>query len=137
MGTTLSLPFSFNIAGSVNTTVSPQRQWADRVLGVIFTTPGERVMQPFFGSDTKGAVFEPEGAVVEYIKRTVTSSFGQFLPELTLRNVFVTKEESELDYEALVVSVDYELPNKEQASVTAKIGTFSRTGELIQEIANG
>jgi phage baseplate assembly protein W len=137
MGTMISLPFSFNISGSVNTTTLIQRQWADRVLSVIFTTPGERVMEPFFGSFTKGAVFEPEGAVVEYIKRTVTSSFGDFLPELTLLNVFVTKEESELDYEALVVSVDYELPNREKASVTAKIGTFSRTGELIQEIDNG
>ena len=137
MATTISLPFSFNVAGSVNTTASYQRQWADRVLGVLFTTPGERVMEPNFGSLTKSAVFEPEGVVVEFLTRTVGAAFGQFLPELTLLDVSVTKESSELDYEALVVSVNYRLPNREEASVTAKVGTFSRSGELLQEIDNG
>lgn len=137
MAVTISLPFSFNASGAVNTTASYQRQWADRVLGVIFTLPGERIMKPAFGSLAKSAVFEPEGVVADYISRTVSAAFGKYLPELTLLNISVTKEEEELGYEALIVSVDYELPNREEANVVAKVGTFSRTGELLQEIDNG
>lgn len=137
MATTISLPFSFNVSGSVNTTSLYQRQWADRVLGVVFTLPGERVMRPSFGSQAKASVFEPEGSVVDFVTRTISSAFGQFLPSLTLLNVSVSRDQEELGNEALIVSVDYELPNREEASVTAKIGTFSRSGELIQEIDNG
>lgn len=137
MGTTISLPFSFNVSGAVNTTASYQRQWADRVLGVLFTLPGERVMRPSFGSQAKAAVYEPEGVVGEFVTRTVTAAFGQFLPELSLSGVKVTTENGGLDDQVFVVSVDYELPNKQKDSVTAKIGTFSRSGELLQEIDNG
>jgi phage baseplate assembly protein W len=136
MAVTISLPFSFNSSGAINTTASPQRQWADRVLGALFTMPGERVMNPSFGSLAKSSVFEPEGVVAEYITRTVSAAFGQYLSELTLLDVSVTKED-ELGNEYLIVSVNYELPNREEESITTKIGTFSRTGELIQEIDNG
>lgn len=137
MSTTISLPFAFNTSGAVNTTASYKRQWADRVLGVLFTLPGERVMRPSFGSQARGAVFEPEGVVVDYITRTVSAAFGQFLPDLSLSSVKVTAESRDLGDQILVVSVDYELPNKQTDSVTTKIGTFSRSGELLEEIDNG
>ena len=137
MAVTIALPFSFNSSGAVNATASIQRQWADRVLGVIFTMPEERVMRPSFGSLAKSAIFEPEGIVADYITRTVSGAFGQYLPELTLLDVSITKEGAELGDEYLLVSVNYELPNREEASVVAKVGTFSRTGELLQEIDNG
>jgi hypothetical protein len=56
---------------------------------------------------------------------------------LSLSGVKVTTENGGLDDQVFVVSVDYELPNKQKDSVTAKIGTFSRSGELLQEIDNG
>lgn len=138
MANTISLPFSFNAAGNVNTTSLDSKQWSDRVLGSIFTQPLDRVMRPGFGSYAIQAVFEPEGTVVEFITRTVTSAFNEFLPQLTLLNIAVTKESgNDLADSVVVVSIEYELPNKQVDTVTTKVGLFTRTGELIQEISNG
>lgn len=134
MGSVISLPFSFTNSGGVNTTNLVSKTFSDRVLGVIFTAPNERVMRPNYGSLAKSSLFEPEGVVAEYVDRAVTSAFNQYLPELSLLSVKVTKEGGELGDEGFVIYVDYMLPNKQTDSVTAKIGSFTRAGELIQEI---
>ena len=135
MSNSISLPFSFTSGGSVNTSSSESKQWSDRVLGTIFTQPLDRIMRPGFGSYATSAVFEPEGTVVDFVTRTVTAAFNEFLPNLTLLNVAVTKETtSGLDDPALVISVEYELPSKQIDTVTTKVGIFTRAGELIQEI---
>lgn len=134
MTNSISLPFSFNIAGSVNTTTLDSKAWSDRVLGVVFTMPMDRVMRPTFGTYAMGAVFEPQDSVVEFINRTVAAGFAQHLPELTLKGVYVTNENEGLGDEGIIISVDYELPNNQVDTITTKIGTFTRTGELIQEI---
>jgi phage baseplate assembly protein W len=134
MGSVISLPFSFNISGSVNTTAEEGKTWSDRVMGVIFTKPLDRVMRPTFGSLATNAVFETEGAVTEYVSRAITAAFADYLPELDLLNISVTKDSGELGTEGIIISVDYRLPNKQQETVAAKIGEFTRSGELIQEI---
>ena len=57
MGSVISLPFSFNISGSVNTTAEEGKIWSDRVMGVIFTKPLDRFMSPYFVSLASTAVF--------------------------------------------------------------------------------
>jgi phage baseplate assembly protein W len=134
MSSVIALPFSFTASGGVNSTNLISKTWSDRVLGAIFTAPSERVMRPNFGSLAKSSVFEPEGAVREYVSRTVTSAFNQYLPELSLTSVKVVKEYGELGNEGFVIYVDYVLPNRQTDSVIAKVGSFTRAGELIQEI---
>lgn len=134
MAYAIALPFSFTVSGGISSTNLLSKTWSDRVLGVIFTSPTERVMRPNFGSLAKSSVFEPEGAVREYVSRTVTSAFNQYLPELSLTSIKVVKEYGELGDEGFVIYVDYVLPSKQKDSVTAKIGLFTRAGELIQEI---
>jgi phage baseplate assembly protein W len=135
MATTISLPFSFNISGSVNTTTISAKQWQDRILGVIFTAPDSRVMRPSYGTVAAGALFEPETVVTEYVSKAVSAAFNQYLPELTLISIRVTKETAELGVDALNISVEYELPNKQVDSLSTKAGTFNRSGDLIQELA--
>jgi phage baseplate assembly protein W len=132
MSSVISLPFSFSVSGGVNTTTLLSKTWSDRVIGVIFTEPSERSMRPNYGSLARGCVFEPEGVVGEFLNRAITSAFNQYLPELSLLSIKVTKEEAELGDEGFVIYVDYMLPNKQTDSLTAKIGTFTRAGELIQ-----
>lgn len=136
MGTAISLPFSFNSAGAINTNNLESKQWADRVLGVLFTRFGERPMRPNFGSLASESVFEPEGSVVEFVTEAITSAFGEFLPELKLGAIQISNEEGRgLNELVLTVSVEYTLPNKQVETVTTKIGSFTRAGELIEEIA--
>lgn len=135
MASTISLPFSFTAAGSVGSTVLTSKQWQDRIMGVIFTAPDSRVMRPTYGTVAAGALFEPEGVVTEYVSKAIGAAFNQYLPELTLLGINVTKESSELGVDALNISVEYELPNKQVDSLSTKAGTFTRSGDLIQELA--
>jgi phage baseplate assembly protein W len=135
MGTAISLPFSFNTSGAINTNNLDSKQWADRVFGAIFTRLGERPMRPNYGSIAADALFEPEGSVVDFVQQTVTSAFGEFLPELKLLRVEIEKDSVEgLNELVLTVSVEYRLPNKQVEIITTKIGSFTRAGELIEEI---
>lgn len=135
MGVSISLPFLFNGSGAINTNTLEAKQWADKVLSVVFTRFGERVMRPNFGSLTGESVFEPEGSIVDFVTQAVTSAFGEFLPELKLTKVEVSNESKDnLNELVLTVSVEYRLPNKQIDTVTTKIGSFTRAGELIEEI---
>jgi phage baseplate assembly protein W len=135
MGVAISLPFSFNDSGAINTNNLESKQWADKVLSVVFTRFGERAMRPNFGSLAGEAVFEPEGSVVDFVTQAVTSAFGEFLPELKLTKIEVTNEsKDDLNELVLTVSVEYRLPNKQVDTITTKIGSFTRAGELIEEI---
>ena len=135
MGTTISLPFSFTIAGSVGTTNLTSQQWHDRVLGVLFTAPDSRVMRPTYGTVAAGALFEPESVVTEYVSKAIGAAFNQYLQDLSLTRISVTKESTSLGVDALNISVEYELPNKQVDSLVVKAGTFTRSGDLIQELA--
>lgn len=135
MGTTISLPFSFTVAGSVGTTNLASQQWHDRVLGVLFTAPDSRVMRPTYGTVAAGALFEPESVVTEYVSKAIGAAFNQYLQELSLTRISVTKESTSLGVDALNISVEYELPNKQVDSLVVKAGTFTRSGDLIQELA--
>jgi phage baseplate assembly protein W len=135
MATSISLPFSFNVSGAIETNNLPAKQYQDRVLGVIFTAPDSRVMRPTYGTVSAGAVFEPESVVTEYVSKAIGAAFNQYLPELSLTRLSVTKESSSLGVDALNISVEYELPNKQVDSLTVKAGTFTRSGDLIQELA--
>jgi hypothetical protein len=135
MGTTISLPFSFTISGSVGTTNLTSQQWHDRVLGVLFTAPDSRVMRPTYGTVAAGALFEPESVVTEYVSKAIGAAFNQYLQELSLTRISVTKESTSLGVDALNISVEYELPNKQVDSLVVKAGTFTRSGDLIQELA--
>lgn len=135
MGTAISLPFSFNTSGAINTNNLDSKQWADKVLGAVFTRFGERVMRPNYGSIVSDSLFEPEGSVVDFVQQTITAAFGEFLPELKLIRVEIEKEpNSGLTDLVLTVSVEYRLPNKQIDTITTKIGSFTRAGELIEEV---
>jgi phage baseplate assembly protein W len=134
MASSISLPFKFNSSGGVDSTGVSQKIWSDLVLGVLFTMPTNRVMRPTYGSDVLSAVWEPQDSVVELVTRAVSSAFSRYLPALTFIGVTVSEEDAGLGDEGLIISVDYQLPNKQIDSVTTKIGTFTRAGELIQEI---
>jgi phage baseplate assembly protein W len=92
-------------------------------------------MRPNYGSIAADALFEPESSIVDFVQQTVTSAFGEFLPELKLLRVEIEKDSVEgLNELVLTVSVEYRLPNKQVEIITTKIGSFTRAGELIEEI---
>jgi len=136
----LNYPFSFgtNTSGTYITTLSStsdlRKIWQDRVLLVLGTRPGERVMRPDFGSNLYSVVFEPESTAGQIAKDSITQAFTDWLPALDLREINPTFDKLN---GVLTVSIVYGLPNGEVDSVTINTGIFNRSGDLLQEINNG
>ena len=136
----LNYPFSFsrnipgtNITGTASTS-DLKVIWQQRVLLVLGTRPGERLMRPDFGSNLHTVVFEPESTAGQIAKDSITQAFTTWLPDLELRQISPTFDDTS---GTLTVSITYGLPTGESDSVTINTGIFNRSGDLLQEINNG
>jgi phage baseplate assembly protein W len=88
----------------------------DLIEQVLFTTPGERVMRPDFGSGLLGLVFEPGGAeLVAATQHLVQGALQRELGNLiAVEGLEVTQDEG-----TLTISVSYvALRTQEHASAT-------------------
>jgi phage baseplate assembly protein W len=54
----LHQPFRFGQSGGIALSDDPERHLADKIMAVLFTSPGERVNQPDFGVGLERVVFE-------------------------------------------------------------------------------
>ena len=136
----IDYPFSFtrsfdgqNIA-YLGTTSDQKKIWKNRILLVLATRPGERVMRPNFGSNLYRVLFEPETSAGEIAKEAINTAFVEWLPNLELRQINPSFDDASGN---LIINIIYGLPNGEPDSVTINTGIFNRSGDLIQEITNG
>jgi phage baseplate assembly protein W len=136
----INYPFEFNrnVANtninSVSATSDFKEVWKSRVLLVLGTRPGERLMRPDFGSNLHTVVFEPESTAGQIAKDSITQAFNTWLSSLELRQISPSFDPTT---GTLTVSIIYGLPNGEADSVTINTGIFNRSGDLLQEINNG
>lgn len=116
----MSVDFPYHLDGRGRTAVTaPEEHLRDLIEQVLFTTPGERVMRPDFGSGLLGLVFEPGGpelaATTQYV---IQGSLQQWLGHLiAVEAVEVAQVEGELS-----VTITYVI-QRTQERATA---TFSR-----------
>jgi phage baseplate assembly protein W len=122
-----------NIAG-VAATTDFKKIWQNRILLVLGTKPGERVMRPDFGSNLYSALFETESVADQLINTSIGDAFVKWLPDLALKQIAPSYDQTT---NTITVNILYGLPNGETDSVTINSGIFNRSGELIQEITNG
>jgi hypothetical protein len=93
----LRYPYGFDSSG--RTAQCSDTDHINQMLGqLLFTNPGERVMQPNFGSGVMQLVFAPNSpqlaATVEY---TMQGAIQQYLGDvIALQNLTVTAEDSSL-----------------------------------------
>ncbi|CAB4129488.1 baseplate wedge subunit [uncultured Caudovirales phage] len=133
-------PFSFaksfngKAITSLNSTTDVTQIWKNRVLLVLGTRPGERVMRPDFGCNLYTALFETQSVAEQIINTTITEAFTSWLPDLALKQISPTFDDTTNTF---TINILYGLPNAEVDSVTINSGIFNRSGELTQEITNG
>ena len=75
------------------------------LINVLLTKPGERVMEPNFGVNLKGYLFEPniEPAVIEDI---IKNQVSIYVPQISLRNIDIGEIS---ENHTLFVRIDYVL----------------------------
>ena len=131
----IALPFSFNSSGAISYSEDPQKIWQDRVVLVVMTVFGERVMRPSFGSDAKYGSFENINDAIVMVKQTVASAFSAWLQELNFVDLTGSMDPTDQN---LVLLVSYKVGTGDQVYTTkVRTSVFSRAGELILEVANG
>jgi uncharacterized protein len=137
---TIDYPFTYrkssdgnNLSGIAYTTDFKQI-WQNRILLVLGTKPGERVMRPDFGSNLYSVLFESQENALQIANTSVNEAFVTWLPDLLLKQINPSFDQTT---NTLIINILYALPNGEVDSVTINTGIFNRSGDLIQEITNG
>ena len=129
----ISLPFGFNESGGISFTTDIKKIWQDRVVVVVMTSLGERVMQPSFGSEAKVATFEGIENAKVVIQQAITVAFSRWLPQLSLTAVEAYFDEGE---STLNVEVTYNYGAALDDTVTIKTAILNRSGEVLLEVPN-
>lgn len=108
----LHQPFRLGAQGGVAVTDDPDRHLRDRVLAVLFTSPGERVNRPDFGAGLQRTTFE---GLNELMRATVEFRITEVL-------------QRELGGELLLDAVTLE-PRPEEGELTLHLA-FRRRADL-------
>lgn len=91
----LSIPFTLDGYGRVQSSQSLGKVYADRVRLALMTIPGERIMRPGFGSNVPEQSFESPEDIPEQVEVGVRDAFSSFLPGLVPEDISVTWEDVE------------------------------------------
>ena len=129
----ISLPFGFNESGGISFTTDIKKIWQDRVVMVVMTSLGERVMQPSFGSDAKLSTFEGIEDAKVTIRQAITVAFSRWLTQLSLTAVEAYFDEAE---STLNIEVTYNYGAALDDTVTIKTAILNRSGEVLLEVPN-
>ena len=108
----LHQPFRLGAQGGVAVTDDPDRHLRDRVLAVLFTSPGERVNRPDFGAGLQRTLFE---GLNELLRTTVEFRITEVL-------------QRELGAELLLDEVTLQ-PQPDSGELTLRLG-FRRRSDL-------
>jgi phage baseplate assembly protein W len=130
----ISLPFSFDASGAVAFTSDEAKVWQDRVVLMLMTRLGERIMRPTYGSEIQTYLFENDEGAAASIRKSVSAAFSKWLPQLQLLKVDAYSDKTD-GY--LMIEVFYKYnPRQNEQRVKLKTAILTRTGEVILEVSD-
>lgn len=128
----ISLPFSVSEFGTIGTTSSQEKIWADRVRSAVGTTVGERVLKPDYGTEIAANAFSTLEAAAEVLKQQVDLAFSR---DLRLLRLLYTKVELDEAQSTLEAEITYALPNRTVEVVLLGFATLLGNLPLIEDVA--
>jgi len=111
--TGIRFPFGINEVGQVASLTSDDNIRA-RILQILLTSPGERVMRPEFGCGLRDLVFDPNNDVLAATTEfTAAKALQQWLvDEIIVQSVDVSNEDGKLEVEVTYIRRDLLQPGK-------------------------
>ena len=98
------------------------------VLNILTTAPGEKLLNPTFGLDLRGYLFEPINTTTSYFIATdVYDNIGAQEPRILLESVSVTGEADEAEY---YIDVLFSVPTLDIYNLNLK-ATLNRDGYVV------
>jgi len=102
----IKFPLSYGLNGFFFQSKTILEQSKSNLRNLLLTTPGERVMQPTFGSDLKSFLFVNfDDISADSIEETIREAVSRQLPYIEINNVFVVKDEVNLN--SVSISIEY------------------------------
>lgn len=126
----ISLPMSLSPYGVIQATQLQSKIWSDRVLSVIGTLQGERVMNPEFGTNIPSLLYKSLDDVATELEIEIQQAFITLLPSLTYVKSIIEQDE---ENGTIVVDVVYSLPNKEEQRTAVAITAIGGKNPPAQE----
>lgn len=126
----ITLPFNFDASGGIAVTSDSKKIWQDRVVLVVMSYLGERVMKPEYGTNTRAFAFENMNDVPFLIKNEVQAGFARWLPNLGLDDVgaYIDPVDSILN-----ITISYSYGTNQSDSVIIRTANLTSTGDIISE----
>ena len=93
----IGFPLDHSPEGFFYKTKTVLEQSKANLQNLLLTTPGERIMQPEFGSQLKFIVFEQGQDIPSRVEETIRSAADRFLSYINIENVFTTQQDNTLN----------------------------------------
>ena len=93
----IEFPLGYSPEGFFYKTKTVLQQSKANLRNLLLTTPGERIMQPEFGSQLKFIVFEQGQDIPNRVEETIRTATDNFLPYINIINVFTTQERNQVN----------------------------------------
>ena len=101
----IGFPLDHSPEGFFYKTKTVLEQSKANLQNLLLTTPGERIMQPEFGSQLKFIVFEQGQDIPDRVEEAIRSSVDKFLAYVNVINVFTTQQDNTVS-----VSIEFSVP---------------------------
>jgi phage baseplate assembly protein W len=126
----IALPFKLDSYGKISVSSTSSEIWSDRVLSVMGTLKGERVMEPNFGTWLATYVHGNSSGLEDALQTEVQQGFINHLPLLDLVSTEVVADQST---GSLDIVITYKLPNEEEQKTVVALAAVSRKQPIYQE----
>lgn len=94
LGKGWSFPPAFDAKKGTNEMVSDEKDIEQSLKLILFTSYGERIMRPEFGSNLAESVFDSiDSVTINTITDNITQAIIEFEPRITLHNVIINSED--------------------------------------------
>jgi len=103
----LSLPLNSDETSFFKLNYTTKEQIKTNLKMLLLTIPGERIMQPTYGTNIRKILFEQENSnFIQFIKDDVIDSIDMWLPYITVEDISLTKDS---DKQVIYFKIDYSI----------------------------
>jgi len=87
----IKLPMIGKLGNLFDLSYSTEEQTISNLKNLLFTIPGDRIMQPLFGTELRSALFEPNDELLKSrIEESLLRSVNFWLPYVTITELTIT-----------------------------------------------
>lgn len=110
LGRGIKFPFNLQSLSGGTTTSKEKEHIEESIRQILGTSPGERFMNPYFGSKLKELIFEPDDEILEeLIAFYITDAVSRWEKRVVITEVVVIDSATDTDSNKVTVKIFYQV----------------------------